>query len=427
MFGKKAELETENADLRGQLANLQAWVEQYKVLDAIQIADETNRLAGERDRVRQQIQEEQSRLAQLREQVVETDEVAVLQQVGIYSFRHRLEDAVAYKSALDQLRDNLKVLAKNDRAVTCNTTWTIEGSAQKGAKMAKDISKLMLRAYNSEADTLVRTMKPFMLDSAKDRLSKAKETIAKLGAILNISIADEYHAQRIYELELTADYLVKAEEEKERIREERALQKEEERVQRELEAEKSRLFKERQHYESALSKLGDGANPEARAELEAKLAEIDGSIQGVEEREANIRAGYVYIISNVGAFGEHMVKIGLTRRLDPLDRVRELGDASVPFRFDVHAIIFSNDAVSLETQLHDRLADLRVNRVNPRREFFYATPEQVRDVLQNLDGEFLLEYNEFPEALEWRESGGQQRLVELGLATSVSAEGVAGS
>lgn len=427
MFGKKAELETENAELKGQLANLQAWVEQYKVLDAIQIADETNRLAGERDRVRQQIQEEQSRLAQLREQVVETDEVAVLQQVGIYSFRHRLEDAIAYKSALDQLRDNLKVLVKNDRAVTCNTTWTIEGSAQKGAKMAKDISKLMLRAYNSEADTLVRTMKPFMLDSAKDRLSKAKETIAKLGAILNISIADEYHAQRIYELELTADYLVKAEEEKERIREERALQKEEERVQRELEAEKSRLFKERQHYESALNKLGDDADPEARAELEAKLAEIDGSIQGVEEREANIRAGYVYIISNVGAFGEHMVKIGLTRRLDPLDRVRELGDASVPFRFDVHAIIFSNDAVSLETQLHDRLADLRVNRVNPRREFFYATPEQVRDVLQNLDGEFLLEYNEFPEALEWRESGGNQRLVELGLAPGVSAEGVSGS
>lgn len=416
MFGKKAELETENVELKEQLTNLQAWVEQYKVLDAIQIADETNRLAAERDRVRQQVQEQQFLLAQTRQQVVETDEVAVLQEVGIYNFRHRLADAVAYKSALDQLKDNLKVLVKNDRAVTAETSWTIEGSAQKGAKMAKDISKLMLRAYNSEADTLVRTMKPFMLDSAKDRLTKAKGTIAKLGSILNISISDEYHAQRIYELELTADYLVKYEEEKERIREERALQKEEERVQRELEAEKSRLIKERFHYESALAKLGDGADPEVRAELESKLAEIDGSIQGVEEREANIRAGYVYIISNVGAFGEHMVKIGLTRRLDPMDRVRELGDASVPFRFDVHAIIFSNDAVSLETQLHDRLAELRVNRVNPRREFFYATPEQVKDVLQSLDGEFLLEYNEFPEALEWRESGGEQRLIELGLA-----------
>ena len=416
MFGKKANLEAENEQLKTDLENLKAWAEQYKVLDAVQIAAETARLAEERDRVRSQIREEQAALAEVQTLVVETSEIAVLQEVGIYKFRHRLEDAVAYKSALDQLNDNLKVLAKNDRAVLCHTTWTIEGSAQRGAKMAKDISKLMLRAYNSEADVLVRTMKPFMLDSAKDRLTKSRETVAKLGSILNITISDEYHAQRLYELELTADYLVKVAEEKERIREERAQQKEEERVQRELEAEKSRLYKERQHYEAALAKLAADGDPEARAELESKLAEIDDSIHGVEEREANIRAGYVYIISNVGAFGEHMVKIGLTRRLDPLDRVRELGDASVPFRFDVHAIIFSNDAVSLETQLHDRLADLRVNRVNPRREFFYATPEQVKDVLQSLDGEFLLEYNEFPEALEWRESGGEQRLIELGLA-----------
>lgn len=418
MFNKKASLEAENEQLKADLENLRAWAEQYKVLDAIEIVAETNRLAGERDALHHQVKLEKETLTQLQSRIVETSEVAILQEVGIYEFRHRLEDAVAYKSALQQLKDNLKLLARSDAAVLCHTTWTIEGSAQKGAKMAKDISKLMLRAYNSEADVLVRTMKPFMLEAAKDRLTKAKETIAKLGSLLNITISDEYHAQRLYELELTADYLVKAAEEKERIREERALQKEEERVQRELEAEKARLHKERQHYEAALAKLAADGDPAAREELEAKLVEIDGSIHGVEEREANIRAGYVYIISNVGAFGEHMVKIGLTRRLDPMDRVRELGDASVPFRFDVHAIIFSNDAVTLENELHDRLADLRVNRVNPRREFFYATPEQVKEVLQSLDGEFLLEYNEFPEAIEWRESGGEQRLIDLGLAST---------
>ena len=422
MFGsKKADLEAENAQLKADLGSLQAWVEQYKVLDAIEIAAETARLREKREAVREQLGRDEALLARTQESIVQVNEVAVLQEVGIYEFRHRLEDAVAYKSALTQLKDNLKTLAKNDRAVTCQTDWTIEGSAQKGAKMAKDISKLMLRAYNAEADNLVRTMKPYMLDSAKDRLSKSRSTIAKLGSILNISISSEYHAQRLYELELTADYLVKVAEEKERIREERAQQKEVERVQRELEAEKSRLEKERHHYEAALAKI-DESDAEARAELEAKLEEIDGSIKGVEEREANIRAGYVYIISNVGAFGEHMVKIGLTRRLDPMDRVRELGDASVPFRFDVHAIIFSDDAVTLESDLHNRLADLRVNQVNPRREFFYASPEQVREVLQSLDGEYLLEYNEFPEALEWRESGGQQRLVDLGLAMSSSGE-----
>jgi hypothetical protein len=123
---------------------------------------------------------------------------------------------------------------------------------------------------------------------------------------------------------------------------------------------------------------------------------------------ANIRAGYVYVISNVGAFGERMVKIGLTRRLDPLDRVYELGDASVPFRFDVHALVFSDDAVGLEARLHQALAQVRVNLVNPRREFFYATPSEVRALLAKHAGH-LLDFVDEPEASEWRQSEGERR------------------
>jgi hypothetical protein len=178
---------------------------------------------------------------------------------------------------------------------------------------------------------------------------------------------------------------------------------------------RAKLEKERTHYQTAMEKLGTGATPEEKIELQNKLEEVESSLNGVNEREANIRAGYVYVISNIGAFGEHVVKVGLTRRLEPMDRVNELGDASVPFRFDVHAIIFSNDAVTLEGKLHDRLRNLRVNQVNIRREFFYATPAQVRSILEELGTEFILEYKEFPEAYEWRESGGANRLVELGL------------
>ncbi|PPS91408.1 GIY-YIG nuclease family protein [Streptomyces sp. MH60] len=122
----------------------------------------------------------------------------------------------------------------------------------------------------------------------------------------------------------------------------------------------------------------------------------------MDAREANIRAGYVYVISNIGAFGERMVKIGLTRRLDPMDRVNELGDASVPFRFDVHALIFSEDAVGLERRLHQEFEDRRVNRVNLRREFFYTTPTEVRTALQRLAGQHLLEFTDTAEAPEWR-------------------------
>jgi hypothetical protein len=157
--------------------------------------------------------------------------------------------------------------------------------------------------------------------------------------------------------------------------------------------------------------------PTAAAELEAKLAETGEAIAGVEAREANTRADYVEAISNLGAFGPGMVKIGMTRRLDPGGRVRELGDAFVPFRFDTHALIFSDDAVGLETRLHAALADQRVNKVNSRREFFYASPGQVRDLLQQIAGQHLLAYHETPEALEWRASGAHDQHTQQPSAT----------
>lgn len=111
----------------------------------------------------------------------------------------------------------------------------------------------------------------------------------------------------------------------------------------------------------------------------------------------------MYVISNIGAFGESMVKVGMTRRLDPLDRVRELGGASVPFRYDVHALFFSDDAVGIETALHQRLADKWVNVVNPRREFFHATAGDAKTLLAEVAGD-LLHFEDFPEALEYRQS-----------------------
>lgn len=141
------------------------------------------------------------------------------------------------------------------------------------------------------------------------------------------------------------------------------------------------------------------------------------SFGGVDYRAANHRAGYVYVISNVGAFGEQMVKIGMTRRLDPMDRVRELGDASVPFNFDVHALFFANDAVGIEAEVHRRMADRRVNRVNLRREFFYATPHDVLEHLRELAGD-VLRFDETPEAIEFRQSRS--------LASAATGDGEAG-
>jgi hypothetical protein len=337
-------------------------------------------------------------------QIVATNEVAALQEVGIYEYRHPLQDAVAYKSRLKDIKDQTKAINTAGKAVHSATTWTVNGSAQKGTAMVREVSKLMLRAYNAEADSCVRTLRPHTLQTTMTRLGKSRDTIARLGKTMNIEIDDKYHRLRLLELELTADYLVKQEEEKDRVRVERERQREEEAARREFEREKTRLMKEQAQYSIALAQLRAAGDADGVTELQAHLDQVNQSIQDVDRRAANTRAGHVYIISNVGSFGETMVKIGMTRRLDPNDRIRELGDASVPFKFDVHAFIFSGDAVELETRLHQSLEHCRVNQVNRRREFFRIRPADVLPLLQQTAGSHLMEFTETAEALEWRAS-----------------------
>ncbi|WP_040771897.1 DUF4041 domain-containing protein, partial [Rhodopseudomonas sp. B29] len=325
-------------------------------------------------------------------------------KVGVYRYRHPLTDAVSYQAALAEIEDTVKSMIKKDGgAVLATTNWTVNDSVSEGKKMVRDFSKLMLRAFNAEADNLVRGMKPFKLDSALDRLAKTSETIARLGQTMNISISPNYYQLRVRELELTSDFLAKQAEEKEIERAERDRMREERKAQQEIERERGRLEKERQHYENALNSLVANGDEAGATRLREQMDDVDRALASVDYRAANIRAGYVYVISNIGSFGERMVKIGMTRRLDPMDRIRELSDASVPFNFDVHALFFSKDAVSIETEMHARLAAMRVNTINRRREFFRATPSEVKVHLGELTGE-LLEFTELPEALEYRQS-----------------------
>ena len=191
--------------------------------------------------------------------------------------------------------------------------------------------------------------------------------------------------------------------EKEEVREERERLREERKAEQELAAERARLDKQREHYANALRALANNGDEAAIADLNERLRDIDDAIERNDFRTANIRAGYVYVISNRGALGPNIVKIGLTRRLEPMDRVRELGDASVPFPFDVHAMFFAEDAVTVEADLHRSFAERRVNHVNQRREFFFATPAQVRTVLLEQVGN-LLEFAEHPEATQYLQS-----------------------
>lgn len=333
--------------------------------------------------------------------VTELDDERVLQDVGIYRYHHPLENAVSYRDRLDELSVRIAETVKSAGAIEKSNMFTFNGSLAKGRSMTNDLAKLMLRAYNAEAENVVRTLRAGNTAAALKRLNSARDSIAKLGSMMEMHISDTYHTLRVEEIALTADYQMKKEEEREAARAERERLREERKVEMELAAARESLAKERSHLVTVIEKLK--MTGETHSELERKLADVDSAIAQNEFRAANIRAGYVYVISNRGAFGEHVVKIGLTRRLEPAERIHELGDASVPFRFDVHAIYFSEDAVNLESDLHAHFAPRRVNWANSRKEFFFATPAEVREVLAAKLGN-LLEFSEHAESTEYIQS-----------------------
>ncbi|MCR2799482.1 DUF4041 domain-containing protein [Microbacterium sp. zg-Y818] len=337
------------------------------------------------------------------EEPVELSDALVLQHVGIYRYHHPLESAAAYQTRLESIESRVAEMVKSGQAIVKSEMFTFNNSIAQGRRMTEDLAKLMLRAYNSEADNALRTLRAGNVHTAKRRLDASRTAIARLGNMMEMRISDAYHDLRFEELELTADWLMKKQEEKEAAREERARLREEHRVAKELAEERARLDKERAHLENTLAALR--ARGEDDPILSARLAEVDEAIAQNDFRLANIRAGYVYVISNEGAFGANVVKIGLTRRLEPRERIFELGGASVPFRFDTHALYFSEDAVTLELELHRHFAARAVNQANPRKEFFFASPAEVREVLLEKVGN-ILEFTEEAEATEYRQSRG---------------------
>lgn len=335
------------------------------------------------------------------EAVIVLDDERVLQAAGIYRYHHPLENSLANRVRLDELQGRFALMIKSGQAIERSNTFTLDGSLAKGQSLASDLARLMLRAYNAEAENVIRTLRLGNVETAARRLEQIRSAIATHGKSMGMRIADGFHRLRLEEVELTADYLMKKEEEREAARAERERLREERKVELELAAERERLEKERSHIQAVIDRIR--SQGEIDPMLQNKLTEIDAAIARNDYRAANIRAGYVYVISNRGAFGGHVVKIGLTRRLEPLERIFELGDASVPFRFDVHALFFSEDAVGLERELHEHFAHRRVNWVNDRKEFFFVAPAEVRTVLEAKVGN-LLEFVEKAESTEYLQS-----------------------
>lgn len=353
------------------------------------VIDAQRELEAARER---KVRELDAKIKEKESQLVTFDDAILVQDFGLYEPRFDFASSTQFKDRLKQCRDRQKEQIKRINKSTESTQWTVNGSAAKGRKMVKETTKLLLRAYNGECDEIVRKVKTTNVNKSIEQVYKTAETINKFGSTMGISIPRSFMQLKEEEVRLAYEFAQQKEREKEALREAREREREERKLAQEIAAERKKLEKERKQYLAAYKEITDrlktasedelAALEEKAAELKGKLDDVDAAVADVDYREANQKAGFVYVISNIGSFGEGVYKIGMTRRLDPMERIKELGDASVPFNFDVHAMIFCDDAPALEAALHREFESKKVNIVNQRREFFKVSLEEIEEVVK---------------------------------------------
>lgn len=362
----------------------------------------------------QQLSEIGKQVEVRQKEVIVLDDTLLLQSFGFYKPHYNLGNSEYYKIKLQHVQDKQEQLIKLNHAALFPTNMTMNNSRAEGEKMIKDYVKLILRSFNNECDASIGNVKFNNVASVEKKIRKAYETLNNLGKRLEIAIVPEYLSLKLEELYLTYEYQVKKQEEKEEQKRIKEQMREEAKILKEIEEKKAKVEKEQKHFGKALESINTQlAQAQTESErvllekekesIEQKVVELEKDIQDVENREHNTRAGYVYIISNLGSFGENVYKIGVTRRFDPAERVDELGDASVPFDFDIHALIFSDDAPALENALHKTFEHKRLNWINRRREFFNVSLDEIEKVVKTNFSK-PVEFTKLADAAEYRET-----------------------
>ncbi|MGG6238464.1 DUF4041 domain-containing protein [Nodosilinea sp. AN01ver1] len=331
------------------------------------------------------------------------DDVYLL-EVGYFESRHEFEDIPSYEAALRDIKEEQKLQLRvdgstgdRDAAAFCTELISFNNSTVQGRAMIKKILKLMLRAFNGECDSFIARVTYKNILTMERRIEGSFNQINKLGGSWYCHLSRRYLENRVKELQLTFSYEEAKQKEREEQAQIREQMREEQRALREIERAREQAEKDESKYSDMLQKARQEVEQasekdkikmaEKIAKLEALLADAEANRQRAISQAQMTRSGYVYVISNIGSFGDNVYKIGMTRRLEPMERVRELGDASVPFPFDVHALIFTDDAPSLESELHRRFSNRRLNLENLRKEFFRVSIEEIRDELLRIHHE----------------------------------------
>ena len=379
--------------------------EKYAPIKSVE--DEVSTLRRTATEIQKQIEETRSSysekratLKKLEQQVAIYDEKLSFAELGVYEPHFEFNDAEEYKQEIKRIRDRQKAMVSAKTSTLCPTDWQVDGSRAKGQTMINRQTRLTMRAFNNECEAAIANTRWNNVNAMEKRILNAAKQINKANESMNLRISEQYASLKLDELHATHEYRERLKIEKE----ERAELARAEREEKKLLAEAAAAEREEERYQKLLDKARSEAGvDEGRiAELEAALEEAHATSERARAMAEMTKSGYVYIISNIGSFGEDVVKIGLTRRLEPDDRVKELGDASVPFSFDTHAMIYSDEAPALESALHKEFAERRVNASNMRKEFFRVSLEEVEEAVRRLapSASFFSDR----EAQEWHET-----------------------
>lgn len=341
---------------------------------------------------------------------IERRDSVLLEQLNYTPIESRFTLSTDYKERMKKLEVLEKELIKNSEFIT--------GQHKRGAKKSEieKIKKMIISGLNATLDNEIEKVTIKNYESKKKKIVKTINFYEEALVLLNtsMSLSHKIKVIKLEKLVLMLEYKEKIEEEKQQIKEAREREKEEKKINALLEKEIEKIEKEKEKLarqkEVYFERMSNEENEDMKKAILAEIEKLNDQLDNLNDNEKTLEekkrlsgAGYVYIISNEGSFGEGIYKIGMARREEPLDRVKELGNASVPFLFDVHALIYSKNAYELENALHNEFTNKRVNNVNRRKEFFNVTLEEIKEVvLKNYNG--TVDFIETAEAIEYRET-----------------------
>lgn len=406
-------------------ANINLSVQQMKPAELTELIDKKNlelqhvnsKLANTKQELidnQRAIAQQKQKLIDLSKDLVGASDEVMYETYGLYRPRYDCTDSEQYKEKLKEVRRQQKDMIKQNKAGLIFSQLTMDGSIAKGKQMQKKNIKQLIRSFNVECEAAINKVTVANISRTETRIKKSFEQLNKLNEPNCVKLSSQYLNSKLDEAHICLEYAMMREKEKEEVSRAREQEREEKKAQAEYKKEQAKYEKDQKHFAQAQAliqqKMAQVANGAEMQSLKQELAKLQAQINKLETkkkklkgRAENPKAGYVYIISNIGSFGKNVYKIGTTRRLNPMERINELSSASVPFKFDVHALIFTNDAFKLENELHNYFDKKRINKVNKHKEFFRLNINEIKQVLAK-HKDLTFDFHEVPACEEYRDT-----------------------